>query len=255
MKKINLFLCFILFVSVQMICAQTVELKGTITAEDDIESIHILNKTSLTNATSSKDGSFTIKAKLNDTIIFSAVQYTLLTKVVSQEDITSKTIAVTLKLQTNQLDEVFLKRSLSGNLEDDLLLLEAKPVINFYDVGIPGYQGKQKTSAERVLHEATTGGGLIPLNPLLNGISGRTKKLKEIVRLENDDALLVRLKNDLKEDFFKDNPLDQKHHTDFFYFVQEDPDFRSVCSKSNLDALAFFKKKLDQYNTNLVTKQ
>ncbi len=96
-----------LFVMFQMIHAQTVELNGTITAEDDIESIHILNKTSLTNATSSKDGSFVIKAKLNDTIIFSAVQYTLLTKVVSQEDITSKTIAVTLKLQTNQLDEVF----------------------------------------------------------------------------------------------------------------------------------------------------
>ena len=244
-----------LFVMFQMIHAQTVELNGTITADDDIESIHILNKTSLTNATSSKDGSFVIKAKLNDTIIFSAVQYTLLTKVVSQEDITSKTIAVTLKLQTNQLDEVFLKRSLSGDLEDDLLILEAKPVINFYDVGIPGYQGKQKTSAERVLREATTGGGFIPLNPLLNGISGRTKKLKEIVRLENDDALLVRLKNDLKEAFFKDNPLDEKHHIDFFYFVQEDPDFRSVCSKSNLDALAFFQKKLDQYKTNLNTKE
>jgi len=55
LKKINLFLCFILFVSVQAAYAQTVELDGTITAEDDIESIHILNKTSLTNATSSKD--------------------------------------------------------------------------------------------------------------------------------------------------------------------------------------------------------
>ena len=70
--------------------AQTVELSGTISGDDDVENIHILNKTSLTNATSNKEGKFTIKAKVNDTIIFTAVQYKTLVKVVNSEEISSK---------------------------------------------------------------------------------------------------------------------------------------------------------------------
>ncbi|MGB6267419.1 MAG: carboxypeptidase-like regulatory domain-containing protein [Olleya sp.] len=244
--------------------AQTVELSGSVSGEEDIENIHILNKTSLTNATSNKEGKFRINAKLNDTIIFTAVQYKTLTRVVTAEDIATKTLNVFLELFTNELDEVFIVEPLSGNLEDDVTNLDVKPDINFYDVGIPGYKGKPKTQAERRLFEAGelkvkdvllgALSGAIPLNPIINAISGRTKELKEIVRLENDDALLARLKNDLAADFFASNPLDEKHHVEFFYFVQEDKDFRTVCSKSNLDALAFFKKKLDEYNKNLSQK-
>lgn len=255
MKKNKLLFYSILFTIAQFVNAQTVELSGTITGDDDVESIHILNKTSLTNATSNKEGVFVIKAKLNDTIIFSAVQYKLLVRVVNKEDILKKKLDVTLQLLTNQLDEVFLTGPLTGKLDKDIINSDAKPKINFYDVGIPGYKGKQKTPAQKRLFEATSGGGFIPINPIINAITGRTKKLKEIIKLENDDALLARLKNDLKEDFFRVNPLDKKHHIEFFYFVQEDPEFRSTCSKSNLHALAFFKKKLDQYKSNLNEKE
>ncbi|RAJ14616.1 carboxypeptidase-like regulatory domain-containing protein [Olleya aquimaris] len=261
MKKIKYLLIIGLALVSHVLQAQTVELSGTISGDDDVENIHILNKTSLTNATSNKEGKFTIKAKVNDTIIFTAVQYKTLVKVVNSEEISSKTVNVFLEILTNELDEVFLVEPLSGNLEDDILNSNTKPDINFYDVGIPGYKGKQKTQAERRLFEAGELNvkdvllgmlsGNIPLNPIMNAISGRTKKLKEIVKLENDDALLTRLKNDLAADFFASNPLDVKYHAEFFYFVQEDKDFRGVCSKSNLDALAFFKKKLDQYNKNL----
>ncbi|WP_397363584.1 hypothetical protein [Olleya sp. R77988] len=262
MIKIRVAFCIVFIVQFQFLKAQTVELTGSVTGEDDIENIHILNKTSLTNATTDKEGKFTINAKLNDTIVFSAVQYELLIKVVNQEDITSKTLSVTLQLFTNELDEVFLVKPLSGNLSDDVANSDAKPEINFYDVGIPGYKGKPKTQAERKLFEADHGkmfyvglGAAVNLNKLLNKVSGRTKKLKEIVRLENDDALLARLKNDLSAIFFESNPLDEKHRTEFFYFVQEDENFRSTCSKSNLDTLTFLKLKLDQFNKNLVEKE
>ncbi|AUC74163.1 carboxypeptidase-like regulatory domain-containing protein [Olleya sp. Bg11-27] len=255
MKKNKLFLNVIILCVFHYAQAQKIGLSGTILGDEDVEGIHVLNKTSLTSATSNSDGVFSISAKLNDTVIFSAVQYKTLFKVVSEENIASKALQVTLETFVNELDEVFLVQPLSGNLIDDVSNSEAKPVINFYNVGIPGYIGKQKTQSERRLFEATTGGGFIPLNPILNAISGRTKKLKEMIQLENDDALLARLKNDLSIDFFDANPLEQKYHVEFFYFVQEDPDFRKVCSKSNLEAFAFFKKKLEQYNQNLKAKE
>ncbi|WP_054852715.1 hypothetical protein [Olleya sp. ITB9] len=262
MKKTKLIIGLLVLLVNSTLLAQTVELSGVVTGEDNVENIHILNKTALTNATSGKQGEFKIKAKLNDTIVFTSVQYKMLVKVVTKQDVLSKTLNVTLEVFTNQLDEVFITKPLSGNLSDDISNSTAKPKINFYDVGIPGYQGKQKTHVQKQLYEADHGkfvyvglGAAVNFYKLLNTITGRTKKLKQMVKLENNDALLVRLKNDLAEDFFKTNPLDKKYHVEFFYFVQEDPLFKEKCGKSNLEALAFFKLKLKQYKQNLSEKE
>ena len=255
MKRTKLILRLVCFFIISTVHAQKVELSGLIDGDDDVEGVHILNKTSLTNATSDVKGAFTISAKVNDTIIFTAIQYKTLFRVVTDSDIALKSLQVKLEVFVNELDEVYLARSLSGNLTDDVLTSTAKPKINFYDVGIPGYKGKQKTQSERRLFEATTGGGIIPLNPIINAITGRTKRIKAQIKSENDDALLSRLKNDLSEDFFENNTLDEKHHVDFFYFVQEDPLFRQKCGASNLEALMFFKLKLEQYNQNLSEKE
>ncbi|WAC01499.1 hypothetical protein N7U66_16040 [Lacinutrix neustonica] len=56
---------------------------------------------------------------------------------------------------------------------------DAKPTINFYDVGIPGYKGKPKTKSERQLQTAGDFkpimllgllAGSMPFDPLLNAI-------------------------------------------------------------------------------------
>ena len=55
--------------------AQTVELHGRVLAPSNIEGIHVINKTSGFFATTTQFGGFTIRAKLNDTLVFSAIQY------------------------------------------------------------------------------------------------------------------------------------------------------------------------------------
>ena len=264
MKK-NKLIFSVFFLSVfSFLQAQTIELTGTVTGDDDVENIHVLNKTSLTNTTTDKNGAFAINAKLNDTIVFSALQYQLLVQVVKSDNMSTKILDVTLLPFTNELDEVFVAKQLSGNLSDDVTNSKAKPKINFYDVGIPGYKGKPKTQSERRLQEAgefkpkmflglLTGG--IPLNPILNGISGRTKELKQRVKAESDDTLLALLKNRLAASFFEKNPLGEKHRNEFFYFIQEDEKFAETCSKSDLDALDFFQKKLIKFKENLKQKE
>ena len=76
MKKISC-LCvisFLLFISFSI--AQSVEIKGKVIIDDeDIEGIHVINKTASKFTITSSNGDFTIPAKLNDTIIFSAIKY------------------------------------------------------------------------------------------------------------------------------------------------------------------------------------
>ncbi|WP_370226688.1 hypothetical protein [Mesoflavibacter sp.] len=262
LKKSNQLFILLAFI-VQFSISQTVTIKGQIVADDDLENIHVLNKTSLTNATTDSLGVFKIKAKQNDTIVFSGVQYQVLVKVVSEENIKTKTLRAKLELFTNDLDEVFLTKQLSGDLTKDVSSSTAKADINFYDVGIPGYKGKPLTQNENRLNEAGGNekmfaiglGAAVNFNKFLNTITGRTKMLKERVRLESNDALLARLKNDLIEDFFTQNPLPEEKKDEFFYYCQEDPNFRSRCTKSNLEALQFFTDKYNEFIKNVNQSQ
>lgn len=258
LKKSNQLFILLAFI-VQFSISQTVTIKGQIVADDDLENIHVLNKTSFTNATTDSLGVFKINAKLNDTIVFSAVQYQVLIKVISEENIKTKTLKARLELFTNDLDEVFLTKQLSGDLTKDVSASNAKADINFYDVGIPGYTGKPLTQNENRLNEAGGNekmfavglGAAVNFNKFLNSITGRTKMLKERVRLESNDALLARLKNDLIEDFFTQNPLPDDKKDEFFYYCQEDPNFRSRFTKSNLEALQFFTDKYNEFIKNV----
>lgn len=234
--------------------AQSVTLFGKIQAEDNLENIHVANINKNTYTTTNALGIFKIEAQKNDTLSVTSIQYQPATIIITQTNINDKSIQITLAEQINELQEVIVGNILSGNLEQDINSSKAKPKVNFYNVGIPGYEGKPKTHSEIQLNEATTG-GFIPLNPILNAISGRTKMLKKRIALEANTALMYSLKSRLSEDFFSNNPLEEDKRMDFFYFCTEDKDFEKHCSKSDLEALAFMKKKYIKYKENLASKE
>lgn len=241
--------------------AQNVSLSGKVYVTADPEGIHVINKTSKKATTTDILGAFIIRAKENDTIVFSGVQYKIHSIIVGKEMIESKVAKVFLLENINQLDEVVVGKVLTGDLLSDIENSEAKAKINFYDVGIPGNKGKPKTKSERLLAEAgefkpimllgILGGGL-PLNPILNGISGRTKMLKNRVKLEARDELMFRVSAKFSKALFAERPLDQSLWYDYFYFCSEDPEFTAKCSGVNdLETLTFLQQKLKQYHANL----
>lgn len=245
-----LFLFFLL--TFQKIASQSLEISGKVSSKTDVENIHIINKTAKFFTVTNQTGNFNIPGKLNDTIVFSSIQHKLKEVVITEDIILSKTIFVKLEEQINELDEVTVGKILTGDLNLDINNLEGDPPINFYDLGIPGYTGKIATQSERRLHEATSGGGFIPLNPILNAISGRTKMLKEQIRLEEKDNLLHKIKTTLSKDFFIVYDLDEDIRTDFFYFCEEDLNFNSRCkNKTDIEIFEFLKEKHLEYKQNL----
>ncbi|WP_246073312.1 carboxypeptidase-like regulatory domain-containing protein [Formosa sediminum] len=183
MKLLFILCCFLVCTS--YVNAQNLEtISGIVKGTDDLENIHVINKTCKTFTITSKTGSFEIPAKLNDTLLFSSIQYSALEVVVNTTAIYTKRITVDLEEHVNALDEVIVGKILTGNLMLDVESSEAEPEINFYDVGIPGYKGKRKTKAERDLSGAGGEfkpimllgllGGSLPVDPIINGITGRT---------------------------------------------------------------------------------
>ncbi|MFD2823022.1 hypothetical protein ACFS5M_05040 [Lacinutrix iliipiscaria] len=249
MKKTK-YIFILFFMCLHVVWSQTILIEGQINSSNDVENIHIINKTEQKFTITNQKGEFQISVKVNDTLVVSSIQNKLKTLVINKTHILSKKITITLDEQINQLDEVVVGKILTGDLAKDLQNVEGKAVTS-KSLGIPSYQGPLKTQNERQLNEATTGSGLIPLFPIINAISGRTKKLKLQIKLERREELMYEVKTRLSEDLFKDNPLHEDYIMDYFYFVSDDEKFTAICSsKSDLEILVFLKEKLKQYKNN-----
>jgi len=99
---------------------QTV-ISGKISSDSlSVENIHIINKNSNKATISNQYGEFKISVKVNDTLVFSGIQFYTKEVLITQLLIKSNMITVTLFQKVNQLDEVEVKaHDLSGNLVTD----------------------------------------------------------------------------------------------------------------------------------------
>lgn len=262
MEKIRSSLVFIFLLLISFSFAQSIDIEGQVFGDADVEGIHVINKTASKFATTTALGTFNISVKLNDTIVFSSLQYKITAVLVSSEHILQKKLTVKLEEQVNVLDEVTVGKVLSGDLEFDVQNADVKKPIDFYDVGIPGYTGKPKTQSERRLHEADAGkmipyvgfGFAVNFHKLMNAISGRTKMLKEHVRLEDNEVLMYKIKAELSEEFFKTHPLNENLMVEFFYFCSEDKNFESRCKgKSGIEVYQFLEEKYNLFKININT--
>ncbi|PNQ75475.1 hypothetical protein C1T31_04030 [Hanstruepera neustonica] len=230
--------------------SQTIDLLGKVQSESDVENVHVINKSAQRFTTTNKYGEFKISVSLNDTLVFSSIQHKLLSVLIDQEIIEDKTLVVFLEEQVNELDQVVVGKVLTGDIMSDVGNVEGEPMTS-KKAGIPSYQGKPKTQSERRLTEATTGAGIIPLNPILNGISGRTKELKQRILLEEKETLMYSIKARLSEDLFSLEPLHDDFIMEYFYFVSEAEDFLERCkSKTDILILEYLLVKLKAYKKN-----
>jgi hypothetical protein len=89
------------------------------------------------------------------------------------------------------------------------------------------------------------------MHKLLNKISGRTKKLKAIVELDNRDNCMQRLRREYESFLFEKDTLAENLRIEYFLFSQEDKNFLSLCNNNNEVAmLDFLQEKLIAYQKN-----
>ena len=110
-----------------------------------IEGVHVLNITSNQATITNSQGNFKILVKLNDELIFSAIQFKRKKITMNQDIFDSLSITIYLEEFVNELDEVILNSSgLSGSLMNDLQNSRIAKDLNFDDLGIPGFTGIRK---------------------------------------------------------------------------------------------------------------
>ena len=186
--------CFTFFIL--LVCTRSfgqVLIKGKLQAKSLEEStVHIINYSRGTGTVNSDSGNFEIKAAEGDILWFTSVQYEKVEVLISKEILNEEFLLVILKESVSELEEVQLSNhSLSGNISRDIAGMKT---LNKYALGVPLNTKPLPTKAQRDLKsQGNVQLGLataIPLELLINTLSGRLKRLK-LIKANEDLSLLI----------------------------------------------------------------
>ena len=253
MKNSLLLLLFLLLFSI-VATSQQIILQGKITNNFDVEGIHVLNRTSNYNTVTNAIGAFVIGVKMNDTLLISSIKYNLKEIVISEEIYHQKMINITLEELINELDEVLIGNTLTGNLAYDIKNIKTEKDIDFDDVGIPGFKGIPQ---ERIVHPVEA---FFPTNINIEAaykhITGYYKKLKIKRKWTSENTVIVEIINYYGFLFFEDAyELPPNRLYDFLLFCIETSSLQSDFKRQNFaGVLDTFKEKSKIYLSRINNK-
>ncbi len=219
-----------------------------------VSDVHVLNLSAGSATITDGSGNFLLPVKPGDTLLFSAVQLKRKSLTVTLDMVNSQKIVVPMEEYVNELDEVVVRPyNLSGDISRDIDQMTGSKVLVSATLGLPNAYVKPPTQAERKLFEATSGSGLVPLNPVLNAITGRTRYLKKILAAERKYAQTGKVREFYPDSLFvKDLGIPAARIDDFMYFCEVDSLFPGLVDTADqLKIWEFLKgKSLDYRKSN-----
>ncbi len=239
-------------VSTSLLQAQNQKiLRASVTAEEvDLSGITIQNLSKKTGAVTNSIGEFEILVSPGDSLRITSVQIQPKLLVIEPSLYASSYLRIPLDPFVNELEGVTLNPyGLSRLLSEDVTRIELNPEVNASVLGLPNADAPELTQSQRLLYEATSGGGLIPLNPLLNALTGRTKMLKNRIALEAKNAKIDQVIKRYEKPLFEGYlAIDSSEILRFLYYCEQDSLFTELVAMGDeLKFLEFMKKKSSSF--------
>ena len=215
-------------------------LKGKIVCEiEDLRTITITNIRSQSIVNPEQNGNFSMFVKIGDELLFDGMTIKTKQITLSEDDLKKKLFTITLSPKVIPLENVDIK--IYKN-------------INAVSLGILEKPAKKYTPAERKLRTAgefhwyyplliPLGG--MPLDGLLNSISGRTTMLKKELLIERNELTIQSIKNQFVEEYFVNSLFIPKENVEaFLFYVADNNDLRLALSEKNKIKTEFILSKL-----------
>jgi hypothetical protein len=202
-------------------------LRGKVVSDSiELAGITVMNLVNEQITATDSKGEFSIMAKEEDMLIFSSVNYEYKRRIIEAEDIKEETLLIKLTPKVTQLDEVVVRRD-----------------INPESLGIVPAGQKKYTPAQRRLKTAAEFkpefllgilGGNIPVDPLINAITGRTARLKKEVKVEKKQMDLEKIATLFEDDYYTDKlKIPVESIKGFQYYLVDDKDFVAGLDSGN----------------------
>ncbi|MXN91246.1 hypothetical protein GR160_08390 [Flavobacterium sp. Sd200] len=223
----NSIILFIALVSVSLFAQERKPLNGKVTSDfDTLEGIYVINKSSEKSVTTTRGGYFTINAAVNDTLIFSALQFEAKDVVVKEADFLNNLFFVQLDVLNHELNE--------------LVIIDYSH-INSESLGLVPANQERFSPQERRLATAS-GSRMNPLglDPLINAFSGRTGILMNAADTEKKENLMEKINYIYTEDELVNKfkiPLD--YVQGFIFYIVENKYFANAIKDKNENMARF----------------
>ncbi len=227
-------------------------LKGKLQANSlEENTVHIINYSRGTGTVNTASGNFEIIVAQGDILWFTSVQFEKVEVLISKEILEDKFLLVNLKESVSELDEVRLSYlSLSGNISRDIAGMKT---LNKYALGVQLNTKPLPTKAQRDLESqgkfqlglATA----IPLELLINTLSGRLKRLKVIKSNEDLSFLIESGITAFPTEFFeKELKIPKDEIFNFVHYCAENGDLKKFLNDANqLALIEFYRAQAKDY--------
>ena len=242
--KINSILSGILFLLCQNSFGQTLDEKlfqGKIRVDSvGVNGINILNLVNGKITQTNSSGAFFILAKANDILVFNAINLKTFKKTINFNDFEFGMLSICMESKTIELKEVIVNKN----------------HFNALSLGVVTKDPVKYSPAERRLRTAgdfkpiqllNLLGGSMPLDPLINKINGRTKRLKKLVVLEKKENYIKLISELYNQEYFTVQlGIASDYVNGFKYFIVENDNFLKVLESKNEERTSFFMVALAQ---------
>ena len=201
MKRILPVLVF-LFVALgsNLLAQERILINGVIQSDSVLlPDIHILNLSSRQGTISSFDGEFRISASVNDTLIFSGIQFHTLGLIVDADIIERKSLKIELKPKIEELSEIELK----GHDLDGLFYIDTKRMRD----SLPLVTDEAVDFSNQGYDDPTSGNYVVPSANILNLVSmiGKKKRKENAEKnnlIQEKRQAPAKLRKELGDDVF-----------------------------------------------------
>lgn len=193
-----------------------------------------LDKFDMNSSTTNKLGVFLMEVKEGDVLLFSSVDLDTLSLSIKAENILRSEIEVQMKKKTYQLKEVTIDKS--GE-------------INAVSLGIISKEIKRKTQVERQLYTAGDFkpihllgllAGSMEVDPILNAINGRTKKLKNLILIESKETNIKFFNDNHREYIVRTLKIPEEELSKFCYFLVDQKEVQEIINSKDDLKIKFF---------------
>lgn len=222
-------------------------LQGRVTSSDkDVVGVVVQNISTRDAVITDFEGNFSIKVHVNDTLAFSAVHFLKKIVPVNESLYQSNFVEVPMQEFVNQLKEVVVSPyDLTGDLSRDIDRVILEKDVSAEALGLPNAHQRIPTQSERRLQEASSmsvmggggiggAGGALSLNPIINAITGRTKMLKNRVKLEKNYAQTQEVQGFYSDSLFLTTlKIPMERIDDFMYFCEVDENFQAAVASDD----------------------
>jgi len=253
MKKLLFLFLILILAASDMWSQEGVEklIHGKVIADmTSVEGINVLNLVSAKTAVTNKNGEFSILVKDEDLLVMTAVNLEIKRKLIEEEDLKSDLIVIRMIPKIMELEEVTVNENSNINAES---------------LGIVPKGQKTYTPAERKLKTAGDFkpihlfgllGGALAVDPIINAINGKTKRLKKEIEIERKEHLLLSLESMFDEDYYTEKFEIPKHFVKGFqYYLVEDKSFASALKSKNRTKIILLMGELAIKYNQIITNE